>query len=71
MTKKYLEKVKNQYLWVLIVLITSVAGWSLLVPGFFPVSDDLHVGWLYEMDQAIKFGQLPPRFVPDLSYGFG
>ncbi|KKR56395.1 MAG: hypothetical protein UT96_C0046G0006, partial [Candidatus Woesebacteria bacterium GW2011_GWC2_40_30] len=43
----------------------------LFVYGFFGVSDDLHVAWLYEMDRVIKLLQFPPRFVPDLSFGFG
>lgn len=55
--------------WLLLLLIPPVI--SLLVPGFFGASDDLHVGWLFEMDRALKAGQFPPRFVPDLSYGFG
>jgi hypothetical protein len=43
----------------------------LFVQGYFGVSDDLHIGWLFEMDRVVKMGQFPPRFVPDLSYGFG
>lgn len=39
--------------------------------GFFGVSDDIHIAWLYEMDRTIKMLQFPPRFVPDLSFGFG
>lgn len=61
----------NSYWWLLLVIAISPAVWALFVPGFFGVSDDLHIAWLYEMDRAIKTGQFPPRFVPDLSYGFG
>ena len=53
------------------ILLSLPAGFSLLVPGFYGASDDLHVAWLYEMDRALKMGQFPPRFVPDLSYQFG
>lgn len=56
---------------ILLVILAFPAVMALLVPGFFGASDDLHIAWLYEMDQTIKTGQIPPRFVPDLSYGFG
>ena len=56
---------------ILLIVLAFPAVMALLVPGFFGASDDLHIAWLYEMDQTIKTGQIPPRFVPDLSYGFG
>lgn len=59
-------------LWLPILLILTLPSiWALFVPGFFGVSDDIHVAWLFEMDRAIRSGQIPPRYVPDLSYGFG
>lgn len=66
-----LEKLIFRY-WILIILICSIpAVWALLVKGYFGASDDLHIAWLYELDKTIKLGQIPPRFVPDLSFGFG
>lgn len=66
-----LERFFSRY-WLLIILVLSIpAVWALFVPGFFGASDDLHIGWLYEMNQALQLGQIPPRFVPDLSFGFG
>jgi hypothetical protein len=57
---------------LLIILILSIpAVRYLFVNGFFGVSDDLHIGWLYEMDRVVKMLQFPPRFVPDISFGFG
>ncbi|KKP39473.1 hypothetical protein A2130_02315 [Candidatus Woesebacteria bacterium GWC2_33_12] len=57
---------------LLIILILSIpAVRYLFVNGYFGVSDDLHIGWLFEMDRVIKMLQFPPRYVPDLSYGFG
>src|SRR3989344_6061229 len=56
---------------ILLIVLAFPAAGALLVPGFFGASDDLHIAWLFEMDQTIKTGQFPPRFVPDLSYGFG
>ncbi len=66
-----IKKILNKYLFVLIILLSIPAVRYLFVHGFFGVSDDLHIGWLYEMDRVIKMFQFPPRFVPDLSFGFG
>jgi hypothetical protein len=66
-----LEKFLTKYSWLTLILLSVPAVWSLLAPGYFGVSDDLHIGWLFEMDRAVRMGQIPPRFVPDLSYGFG
>ena len=68
---KLLQTYLKKYFWLLIIILSIPAIKSLLVPGFFGASDDLHIAWLYEMDQALKIGQIPPRFVPDLSFGFG
>ena len=58
--------------WLLVILIFSLPSvWALFVPGFYGASDDLHIAWLFEMDKTLKLGQIPPRFVPDLSFGFG
>lgn len=66
-----LEKLITRY-WIFLILIFSIpAVWALFVKGYFGASDDLHIAWLYELDRAIKLGQIPPRFVPDLSFGFG
>lgn len=65
------EKYFLKFNWFLVIIFSLPAAWALLVPGFFGASDDLHIAWLYEMDRAIKSGQIPPRFVPDLSFGFG
>jgi len=57
---------------LLIILVLAIpAIWALFVPGFFGASDDLHIAWLHELDVTLRAGQFPPRFVPDLSFGFG
>lgn len=65
-----LREVFKSY-WLLAILLSLPAAWALLVPGFFGASDDMHIAWLYEMDRVLRIGQIPPRFVPDLSFGFG
>ena len=66
-TGKFIKK----YILFLILLLSFPAIRYLFIHGFFGVSDDLHIGWLYEMDRVVKILQFPPRFVPDLSFGFG
>jgi len=60
-----------KYPFLVIVLLSLPAIAALRVPGFYGASDDLHIAWLQQMDRILKLGQFPPRFVPDLSYGFG
>lgn len=68
--KKKKEAMKIKEL-LIIILLTIPAVLALFRPGFFGASDDMHVAWLQQMDQAIRAGQLPPRYVADLSFGFG
>lgn len=65
------EKFLTKYFWIVIVLLSIPAFKALAVPGFYGASDDIHIAWLFELDKTIKLGQFPPRFVPDLSFGFG
>lgn len=57
--------------WLLLIILCLPAVFALTVPGFYGASDDIHVAWIYEMMRTLRTGQIPPRFVPDLSYGFG
>jgi hypothetical protein len=66
-----IQKLISKYLYLLILVLSIPAVRYLFVMGYFGVSDDLHIGWLYEMDRAVKMLQFPPRYVPDLSFGFG
>lgn len=65
------QKLISKYIWYIVVILSIPAARYLFVKGYFGVSDDLHIGWLFEMDRAIKMLQFPPRYVPDLSFGFG
>lgn len=62
----------KKILWLLIlaVLIVPVVK-SLVRPGFFSMYDDMQVIRLKDMDECIKDGQIPCRWVPDLGYGYG
>ena len=65
------QKLISKYLVLIILLLSIPAVRYFFVYGYFGVSDDLHIGWLFEMDRVIKMLQFPPRYVPDLSFGFG
>lgn len=67
----FIDNFVNKYWWFLLFILISPTIFSLLVPGYYGASDDLHIAWLFEMDRSLKSGQFPPRLVPDLSYGFG
>lgn len=59
-------------LWLPLLLILTIPSiWALFVPGYFGASDDIHIAWLFEMDKIVRLGQIPPRYAPDLNYGFG
>jgi hypothetical protein len=66
-----LQSLLEKYTVFLLLILTIPVVESLFVPGFYGASDEVHIAWLYEMDRTLKTGQIPPRFVPDLSYGFG
>ncbi len=66
-----MARIISKYLWVIILVLSIPAVRYLFVNGYFGVSDDLHIGWLFEMDRVVKSLQFPPRYVPDLSFGFG
>ncbi len=66
-----LEKLVDKYWFIILIVLSIPATWALFVNGYYGASDDMHPAWLYELDKTIKLGQIPPRFVPDLSFGFG
>ena len=69
--KRLFKKIRKQLLLLLLLLVLLPSVFALFHQGFYGASDDMHVAWLYEMDRTISMGQIPPRFVPDLSYRFG
>lgn len=55
----------------LVIILSFWAVKPLFHTGFFPMHDDTQVARVYEMAQALSFGQFPVRWVGDLGYGFG
>ncbi len=66
-----IRKFIDKYIIYIVLALSIPAARYLFVNGYFGVSDDLHIGWLYEMDRTVRMWQFPPRYVPDLSFGFG
>src|SRR3989344_8282296 len=64
---RFIFNLKN----LVILLLFYPAVRALLVPGYYGADDDLHIAWLFELHKTLNLGQIPPRFVPDLSFGFG
>ena len=60
---------KKEFIFLLLMVIPATI--ALFKPGFYGASDEMHIAWLQQMDQAIVEGQIPPRYVSDLSFGFG
>ncbi|HKY32080.1 MAG TPA: hypothetical protein VJV23_06045 [Candidatus Polarisedimenticolia bacterium] len=53
----------------MLVSLPSLA--TLLQPGWFEGHDDLHIIRMIEYDRALRDGQIPPRWFPDVSAGLG
>lgn len=65
------KRVLNNYKFIWIAVLLIPASWALFIPGYFGASDDIHIAWLFEFHKTLIMGQIPPRFVPDLSFNFG
>lgn len=62
----------KKYLGPLFILILSFwAVAPLFHSGFFPMHDDEQIARLYQLHLALTSGQFPPRWIPDLGFGFG
>src|SRR5437660_899817 len=44
---------------------------ALLLPGFFTVHDDEQIARLYDLNNSLLAGQIPPRWVSHLGFGYG
>lgn len=67
-----LKKTKNYWLGPFLIIVLSVlAYFPLLKPGYFSMHDDVQVMRLYQMEKCLKDGQIPCRWVPDMGAGYG
>jgi hypothetical protein len=56
---------------ILILVLSIPALIPLLRGDFFHFSDEPQIANLYQMIRAIGSGQIPPRWAPDMSFGYG
>ncbi|MFQ5701906.1 MAG: 6-pyruvoyl-tetrahydropterin synthase-related protein [Acidobacteriota bacterium] len=64
-------RILDRHAWVLSAVLCLPALVPLLVPGWYEGHDDLHVFRLIEYDLVLRDGQVPPRWFPDISAGYG
>lgn len=56
---------------LIVIIFIFPTFWRLLKPGYFSMHDDLQVMRIYEMERCFSDGQIPCRWSPDMSYGYG
>ena len=66
-----IEKLIKKWPVFLILALSWWAARALFRSGFFPIHDDEQIARLYELHQALSTGQFPPRWVPNLGFGYG
>jgi len=66
-----IKKYKNLMVFLLLLIITIPSFISIANGQYFSMHDDQHVVRLYLLDKAISQGQLFPRWVGGLGYGYG
>lgn len=66
-----MKLLKQLYFPILCAALLIAAALPLFQSGFFPIHDDQQIARLHELDLALRGGQFPPRWVPDLGFGFG
>lgn len=67
---KFFKKILSFEL-ITIIIITVLAVSGLLDNQYFTIHDDQHIARLYLLDQAIRQGDLYPRWVGGLGFNFG
>lgn len=72
MLKKVISNFKKEILiYGALLLLSVLASFSLLKPGYFSMHDDVQVMRLYELEKCFQDGQFPCRLVPDMGAGYG
>ena len=56
---------------IFVILVGIFASRDMLIPGYFPMHDDLQMMRQLQMDKCFRDGQIPCRWVADMGYGYG
>jgi len=67
---KFFKKLLS-FEFIALIIITVLAVSGLLNNQYFAIHDDQHIARLYLLDQAIRQGDLYPRWVGGLGFNFG
>lgn len=66
------RRTKNLIILFLFLLVSIPLVWSFFTSGYFQTHDgDFFIIRLIEFDKVFRAGQIPPRWAPDLNYGYG
>lgn len=68
---KHMRLLMKLFPFTLVILLTVFAVLSLFHSGFYPMHDDEQIARLFDLDSAIKAGNIPPRIAPNLGFGYG
>jgi uncharacterized membrane protein len=66
-----MKLIKTNWLFLIGLLLVLPTLWPVFRSDFFQMHDWTHVARLVELDVALKAGQFPPRWAPDLGWGKG
>lgn len=70
--QKIITLLEKSRFWLLLVFLLSFLSFkSLLLPGYFPMHDDILVLRLQQMEECFLDKQIPCRWSPALGFGFG
>lgn len=67
----FIKAFKNYWGIIAVFILCFWAVAALLHPGFFPMHDDEQIARLYDLDVTVKAGQIPPRWMQHLGFGYG
>ncbi len=69
--KQVIKKYQSILIGLLLIVVCGFAMLPLFHAGLFPMHDDEQISRLYELHKVLGDGQIPPRWVPDLGFGYG
>jgi len=66
-----ITRLLNTYRYIFLIILILPSVWWLTGSGFYNMHDDLQVMRIYEIERCFWDGQIPCRWSPDMSFGFG
>ena len=66
-----MEVIKKLLMPLVVIFLTIFAILPLFHSGFYPMHDNEQIARLFDLDQAIRSLEIPPRIAPNLGFGYG